>query len=321
MFVVLALLNWLAGKILMVCDFVGDVVAYVGNPSHRRKAEERLLQIIRDVARQSPRAQILVVGHSLGSVLVTHTALRLDDGEDLHHRLRIITMGSPLRMMSWFFPDRIHSAAQLRDEYRHRRLVSSWANMWRDADWIGRSLGESSVAESTARGYAETSLGDGTHADYWADPRCWETVVAYLQSSADGSMDDLTAMWGRGDTTEDEERELIARAQLAAKYAVTFNLVFAGGMIYFWHWCREQQWLSTLSDSVRLPVLALAGIVSLLVAIYYFFTSRRVGGPGITRREMLARYRFNWSIAITCLKFASLFTAVLAFVLWSSWWA
>jgi hypothetical protein len=134
-------------------------------------------------------------------------------------------------------------------------------------------------------------------------------------------MDDLTAQWARGDTTEDEERELLARAQLAANCAMTFNVLFAGGVIYYWHWCRERQWLSTLNDSVRLPVLALAGVVSVLVAVYYYFASQRAGGPGITRREMLARYRFNWSIAITCLKFASLLTAVSAFILWSSWWA
>lgn len=307
------LLGWVAKKLLMVLDFVGDVVGYVGSPKHREKAEETLLGIIREVARLAPYARILLVGHSLGTVLVTHTLLRLRGENGIGRRLGIVTMGSPLRLMHWFFPDRIRSPEQLLREFEERSLAASWINLWRDADSIGRGL----TVSGSSR-FAETSLGDGTHPGYWSDSRCWAAVVKSLRSIANGTWDNLVSEWACVPMSQHEEDELIRRAQAAATFAVTLNLLVIAGPIYFWQQIREQNWLVGLDPWSRFSVLGLSALITSLACGYYYFASKRVGGDGATRRQMLGRYRLNWSAAMTCLKAGAILSIAASFVYWRS---
>ena len=307
------ILGWAARKILMALDFVGDVAGYIGSGEHRAKAEQTLLRFVREVARRAPQARILLVGHSLGSVLVPHALLHLPEDEDIGSRLGIVTMGSPLRLMHWFFPVRIRGPEQLLSEYKHRNLTASWINLWRDADWIGRALRASSPDR-----YAETSLGNGTHPGYWSDPRCWAAVVKSLRAIANRTWADLVSEWASTPMSELDERELQRRAQLAASFALTANILIVSGPVYFWHQIREQDWLSGFDPLGRYSILALNVVITVLVGIYYYFSSKRVGGHGVTRREMMARYRLNWSIAIAGLKVGAAVSVVTGFVYWRS---
>lgn len=312
------LLDWLVGKILMVFDFVGDVVAYVGSTKHRRKAEERLLRVIQAIAKAGPDAQILVVGHSLGSVLVTQSVLQLNETANLGHRLSIVTMGSPLRLMSWFFPSRIHSPEQLIGEFERRNINFSWANMWRDADIIGRAL-----KVTSGKRFAESSLGNGTHADYWADARCWQAVVNYLRAMTDQTLETLIMGWNAPELSLDEEREfyLVRKARTALIFLVWGSLLIGIVCVdYFWH---VHERIETLTLAKRVLVYLLGGMIGILMVLWYVFTTQPVGVTSSTGREMLMRYRLNWFIGTTCLKlaFAIGAGAGLTFILWKSFTA
>src|SRR5205823_2626368 len=188
-----------------------------------------------------------------------------------------------------------------------------WINLWRDADWIGRAVGASRAAR-----FAETSLGNGLHSDYWGDSRCWSAIVAYLRAVAEGSLNTLASDWASSTISEAEEIELVGRAHLAAVFAVTFNIGIAAGLFYFWMWIRKHGWLSAVPSWNRWVILSMTGIITILVAVYYFLATKRVGGQGVTRRQMLARYRLYWSIAMACLQTAAILSILTAFVLWRS---
>ena len=308
------LLDWILGKILMVFDFVGDVVGYVGNSNHRRKAEERLLRILRAISSAAPSAQILVVGHSLGSVLVTHSVLQLGGGQNLCRRLRILTMGSPLKLMSWFFPSQIYRSEQLLDEFERRDLVFSWANMWRDADIIGRAL-----KVPSGKRFAERSLGNGTHTDYWADARSWRAVVDYLRAGTYASLQTLTTDWMNMAVSADEKREIFntrwEQIRLSFLFPIVLILAFYLGRSF-----HVPEWVATLDLGKRALVYSLVGVVWIPVVIWYVWSTQSLEGAGMTEREKLARYRLNLFIGGMCLKvaFAISLMAGLSFLLWKS---
>jgi hypothetical protein len=306
------LLQPIVTRVLAALDFVGDVVTYVGNPSRRKRAEDRLIAAVAEVARRAPQAEIVLVAHSLGSVLVTHTVLKLADPSTLGQRTHIVTMGSPLRMMSWFFPKNVLNADQLLRDFASRRLVASWVNVWRDSDLIGRAL-----QPLTSPIFVEKSLGDGGHADYWADPRSWSTVVSSLRSAAQRALPALAAQWLPNAISDAEELELQRRARFAAMVAF-INVPILVLLGWLWQRIVAQQWLVDVGTWTRWIILTLAAAVTILTAVYYLLTSKRVGGDGASRREMLARYRRYWDVAIACAKVAGVLSFVAALVWWRS---
>ncbi len=312
----LQLLRLVVRQSLIICDFVGDVASYVGNPTHRQRAESRLACLLLELNVKYPAAQIVLIGHSLGSVLVTHTVLKLADGEPVTKRLRIVTLGSPLRLMSWFFPNCILPPEQLLDQFEARKLVNSWANMWRDADFIGRALCGPAARTGSAR-FAETSLGDGTHPDYWSDPRCWRAVLRYLDASAAGTVAMLASEWAEV-ISESEDAELKRRAKLAAQFALFVTPLAAISLYWIWYWISGHDWLAMLDFWSRWSVLVLTGTGTALFGVYYYFTSKRVSGNDVSRRQMLALYRLYWTVGMACTKPAALLSCIAGFVLWRS---
>ena len=112
--------------------------------------------------------------------------------------MHLVTLGSPLRMMAWFFPTLVKTPAALCASYDAGGRIVTWVNLWRDRDWIGREL----HLPSTSR-FAETSLGDGPHEDYWGDARAWHATVQCLDAAATGELERLSAAWsGREPATD-----------------------------------------------------------------------------------------------------------------------
>src|SRR5207247_6764879 len=81
--------------LMPMLDLVGDVAFYVGNRSKRRTLETAMLAIIEFVSQKAPKANLVIIGHSLGTVLVTHTAYGLA-GPPAERNLFLVTLGSPL---------------------------------------------------------------------------------------------------------------------------------------------------------------------------------------------------------------------------------
>ena len=150
-------------------DIIGDVAAYVADAELRARATDAVANTIARIARLTPRAQILVVGHSLGSVLVTDALLSSPLPPERAPIL--ITLGSPLRRLSQFFRSVATPHERLRT-FREKGLVQRWFHYWRDGDYVGQSL-----MPRRDDIYSERSLGRGFHANYWTDDRLWYQVM------------------------------------------------------------------------------------------------------------------------------------------------
>jgi hypothetical protein len=163
--------------VLSPYDYIGDVASYVASDSFREAAARQFASVLRHVAEQAPNARIVVVGHSLGSVLVSHALLnaQLKDGR----KPVLVTLGSPLARMSRWFPH-LRAPQQLLLAYRDRNLVEKWYHFWREGDYIGGAL----MPNRSDELYAEKPLGPGGHADYWGDERLWRELVIALRDRA-----------------------------------------------------------------------------------------------------------------------------------------
>lgn len=157
-------------------DLIGDVAAYVGDESVRESAIRSILQAIQLVVSQAPDAQLILVGHSLGSALMLDVIARLD----LPRRPVLVTLGSPLKTLHWWFTTRM-SPREYMSALAAQQRVKRWYHYWRDDDFVGRSL------DNTAHEiYEERSLGRGGHSDYWSDVRLWSHLMQMIVRVLDG---------------------------------------------------------------------------------------------------------------------------------------
>src|SRR5690242_6207690 len=159
-------LGFLIRRISSVFDLIGDVAFYVANKHLRFQNLEKMSALIQFVAECAPTASILVVGHSLGSVLVSQSLASLPSTYASKARTVLVTMGSPLVLMSRVFPRHIQSPKRLLQAYRAAGLLLKWVNLWRTKDMIGRSL-----IPDSEECFTEASLGIGGHGNYWSDER------------------------------------------------------------------------------------------------------------------------------------------------------
>jgi len=141
------------------------------------------------VAESAPHASVLVAGHSLGSVPASQAIERLTSTYSGNDRTVLLTMGSPLELMSQVFPE-IPSPDSLLMTYRSAGLLLEWINLWRSKDMVGRALhpvrGES---------FAEASLGIGGHANYWSDERVWAAIVEIMRALPEGNLSGIGRAW------------------------------------------------------------------------------------------------------------------------------
>jgi pimeloyl-ACP methyl ester carboxylesterase len=178
------------------------VVTYVARAKRRAEIQKTLADIIDTAADRAPYARILVVGHSLGSVLVTH-AVR--NAHEAAGRMIVLTLGSPLRLLSRVFPRAIESPDALLASYAQTGSLVFWANLWRDRDVIGRAL-----SPAASDRFVETSIGNGVHWDMWHDVRLWRHVDELLGAS---SIAAVKAAWTEREDhlSEDEAVEAVTR--------------------------------------------------------------------------------------------------------------
>jgi len=272
-------------------DLLGDVAAFVGRPEHRERAIAGFRDVIERLRTQAPRAEIVVVGHSLGSVLVTHALREVPaaGGRRRRHRpetaaLSVVTLGSPLSWMSRVFPSVVSSPAELASTLRAAGAAVVWVNLWRDWDLIGRRLpaGEAPLVQQ--------SLGDGPHANYWRDARLWEMLVRIL-AAPQLTLEAVRARIERPELYPDEASE-------ARRSRRTHALLAANGLL------GAVVAVATASAGYSVPELGavLRGEASAALAAVWWAaaTATLVGGvaavplvPRVaTPRDTLERFRY-----------------------------
>ena len=194
---------------MRVIDLIDDVSSYVVDEALRNRLLDQVADIINNAAALAPKARIMVVGHSLGSVVVTHSLLRPSFSKRDHAGLVLVTMGSPLRLLASIFPQIVHSPRALMTLYKENKSVRFWANVWHVSDVIGQDLRVGSHAK-----FAEKSLGAGPHWNYWRDSNFWRTLGFLFQMLSEGRVSDLSSAWNSEELSKMEEDELNSRLVL-----------------------------------------------------------------------------------------------------------
>jgi hypothetical protein len=162
-----AVMPLIALKLLVVWDLIEDVLAYIANGPRRRMLIEALSQTISNVDDARAGVPLILIGHSLGSVLLAHSVPGLNVGASV-----LVTCGSPLELMAKAFPRVVSSSGSIATRILSSSGIRNWINLYRDADYVGRSL-----RVERFENFSEKSIGDGGHADYYSDQRFWRAVL------------------------------------------------------------------------------------------------------------------------------------------------
>ncbi|WP_165250458.1 alpha/beta hydrolase [Paludisphaera soli] len=131
------------------------------------------LRALIELAARRHGGPVQVVAHSLGSIVAVSA---LDDwegpgGEGAAPIVDLTTMGSPLMMLAARLPNEF-GAGRADGGRRAMPAVSRWRNFYYYQDAIGRSLDPEAAPKGPPPEFLpDLPLGDGTHTDYFADPR------------------------------------------------------------------------------------------------------------------------------------------------------
>ncbi|MGC2518104.1 MAG: hypothetical protein WA373_03230 [Burkholderiales bacterium] len=187
-----------------VAGLVRDVAIYLGRETQgeplevQRRIQDELLALIGKIQQASPGTAIVLVCHSLGTVIATdllHREATRPGGARLE--VDLVTAGSPLRrMIHRMLPQRALPPLQLRALLRGGTpvVVRRWFNCFRVLDFVGQSLSYSffcftrlfrqrPVANDPVAGIFEYRLAPWInrrlgHGNYWADPRFVRFIAA-----------------------------------------------------------------------------------------------------------------------------------------------
>lgn len=192
-------------------EYVGDVVAYVSSHSVSRFNEIRksIQKISTDVAGAVYRAvgedgrpvysRVIVVGHSLGSVvaydtlnnLITQDRLDGDSAAVCRRTAMLLTFGSPLNKTAYIFRNQRAKGSEVRETMAAavQPLISSsenrtmpWVNIYSRNDWIGGKLefydlnppDPAWMVDNKEDLDARTPLA--AHGEHWANPMLAEVL-------------------------------------------------------------------------------------------------------------------------------------------------
>lgn len=155
-------------------DFLIDVLWWVGEDAHRVRLRAALLRAVDRAQACFPKARIVLLGHSLGSVVVMDALRHLGDRVSTSSDLQVVTMGSPLAYFWRLFPRVAVRPAVLFREIQAAG-VSRWLHVWRSEDKIGLAL------DMETLGFQQTCAGPGGHSEYWIDGAVWQTIAAFLR--------------------------------------------------------------------------------------------------------------------------------------------
>lgn len=253
-------------RLVPLFDFVGDVAAYIARQDRTLEHEAALARIVEEVSLQAPNAKIFLVGHSLGSVLVTHALHKRIISSAAKRRLILVTLGSPLRQMSQIFPSSIRSPDEIARDCEGNASILFWANLWRDCDFIGRDLTPNHLAV-----FAETSLGNGQHWNMWSDVRLWRAVLTLLKVQDRAGFDSIKLSW-------DMESVIAWPENRTELYGAAFNLwvrrIFIApiifiGAILFAYWGPGGQWFALSRPDALLSVWVVWLLIELLTVVLF----------------------------------------------------
>jgi hypothetical protein len=167
--VVLPLAIFAGGVTIGVTSFVlrpflkviSDIVRYLGDPEYRARIHAGLLVELERLGRRP----VVIVAHSLGSVIAVDSLLAHPDAWSRFPALRLLTCGSPLkRLFHRFFPATYPTPEAMLCMLRQNYTDVVWANAYRPLDYVGGHLGR--LSEITEMRLPQRYR---FHIAYWTD--------------------------------------------------------------------------------------------------------------------------------------------------------
>lgn len=126
---------------------------------------------------------VRLVAHSLGAIIALSA---VDNWPGPGRIVDLTTMGNPLMLLAERFPY-IYGRARSDGGHRNTPAVRRWRNYYYNQDLIGRSLDRQLTVPAGAshvKFEPDLSLGDGTHTDYFGDPRFAAGFISVTDSTA-----------------------------------------------------------------------------------------------------------------------------------------
>ena len=154
---------------------VFDVIRYLGDDTLRDYVHEQLDRILRSI---DNRERIIVVAHSLGSVIAIDSILSEHALWATFGRVDLITAGSPLnRLLHRFFPLAYPHLTEIVENMATLHTDLSWTNIYRRTDYVGGKLPDRRISNQPVwQGLWRN------HVNYWGDPFIGDRIFAALDT-------------------------------------------------------------------------------------------------------------------------------------------
>ncbi len=159
----------------------------------RERLAERLSALVSQAC-GAHKNGVVVVAHSLGSVIAWESLLRLPPS--VAEKVDFLTMGSPLMTLSWAYPG-VYGRSDAWMSIRAR--TRSWHNLYQGADVVGRAL--TFPSSTGASIVSNRRIGGGGHLAYFEHAALADQVLACWQESEQRSAA-VTASAARARETE-----------------------------------------------------------------------------------------------------------------------
>ena len=231
-----------------------DVIRYLGDREYRDVIREKVVAAI-----DRPRERVIVVAHSLGSVIAADAVLSLT--ASCAAEMTLVTMGSPLlRLLHRLLPGEYPAPAGLRAGLVSRGVIQQWINVYRPADMVGAALFAGEAGDHATDVWFVGWLPPlHAHLNYWNDPAILGLILQGIASDA------------MPPTGEAVDREPLRNAPLPARTRGFERLVFAVlivGAIGGYARVLTYVWQSNL-ESCGIACLAFIGFLLLFVVVGY----------------------------------------------------
>jgi hypothetical protein len=159
-----------------------DVMRYIGRPTYRRKLQDHAASEL--IALASRYDRVVVIAHSLGTVIMTDVLRHLPLDALRDRELVLVTCGSPLRrLFAPFFPSAYPAPVATYRTLKRRFPGLRWVNVYRPRDPVGGALLVPSDV-STNQGHSWLTA----HVDYWKDGAAFALGLRALRDCRDVSM-------------------------------------------------------------------------------------------------------------------------------------
>lgn len=143
----------------------------------RRRIQDRMRVLVAELIRDEEPTELLIISHSQGTMISADVIemegrgwLELSAGK--LERIRLVTMGSPIRhVYSHYFP-RSFPMVMDRPNLQHRDrggVLDAWTNIFRIDDFIGTHIDQDMTHQGDATWPREIAVNKNGHTMYWVD--------------------------------------------------------------------------------------------------------------------------------------------------------